>query len=229
MVRNAGKSGRYSHSAYENLCMLTCDEDEHVFGAEGPSGDSITNPIADSDDRNDYIFHEVTLKKEDSLGNGLGFGIVGNRTSGVFVAYVHPSSTQAQKLLPGDRLMACEKCSLRAVTADQAACILRYHMQQHGYLRIAVERKRNGEKLMSVRRMQGRYADRVGQHGDENCPTSAQELTNPHWNQSSRCLDKVLLKMTSSSYTYTSSPMVSSTRLYGYSHYLALPTLFYEF
>lgn len=60
-------------------------------------------------------------------GNGLGFNIVGGKSTGVVIKYVVPGSAADRdgRLLPGDHILQVGAVNLRGFTSDQVASVLR--------------------------------------------------------------------------------------------------------
>lgn len=60
-------------------------------------------------------------------GNGLGFNIVGGKSTGVVIKYVVPGSAADKdgRLLPGDHVLQVGAVNLRGFTSDQVASVLR--------------------------------------------------------------------------------------------------------
>ncbi|CDR32802.1 PDZ domain-containing protein [Caenorhabditis elegans] len=88
----------------------------------------------------------------------MAFRMVGSRSRGIFVDYIHPDSPQSTHLREGDRLLRCNKISLRAVSVDQAASIFRFWMSRSDSLTLLIERRSDGESVMMRRRRQARLS-----------------------------------------------------------------------
>uniref|UniRef100_A0A8R1HSV6 PDZ domain-containing protein n=1 Tax=Caenorhabditis japonica TaxID=281687 RepID=A0A8R1HSV6_CAEJA len=92
--------------------------------------------------------------------NGMAFRMVGSRSCGIFIDYIQPGSSQNGPLREGDRLLRCNKISLRAVSVDQAASIFRFWMSRTSSLILLIERREDGEGVMLKRRRQTRMSMR---------------------------------------------------------------------
>ncbi|UMM11515.1 hypothetical protein L5515_000762 [Caenorhabditis briggsae] len=71
---------------------------------------------------------------------------------------VEKETLESKLLREGDKLLRCNKISLRAVSADQAASIFRFWMNRTDSLTLTVERRADGENVMLRRRRQARLS-----------------------------------------------------------------------
>ncbi|ULU10578.1 hypothetical protein L3Y34_014688 [Caenorhabditis briggsae] len=147
-----------SASAYENTATSFDDE----FDDEIPGFSEDTGVKKAEDVEKETL--EVNIPRDQDQPNGMAFRMVGSRSRGIFIDYVHSDSPQVQwrtlsKLLrEGDKLLRCNKISLRAVSADQAASIFRFWMNRTDSLTLTVERRADGENVMLRRRRQARLS-----------------------------------------------------------------------
>ncbi|CAP24781.2 Protein CBG03982 [Caenorhabditis briggsae] len=194
-----------SASAYENTATSFDDE----FDDEIPGFSEDTGVKKAEDVEKETL--EVNIPRDQDQPNGMAFRMVGSRSRGIFIDYVHSDSPQfgynsaqnypnvqnfvfweqeifsiihslssvlknekimkkfcsqntkfciyVSKLLrEGDKLLRCNKISLRAVSADQAASIFRFWMNRTDSLTLTVERRADGENVMLRRRRQARLS-----------------------------------------------------------------------
>lgn len=101
---------------------------------------------------------QIFIPRDVDQPNGMAFRMVGSRSRGIFIDFVHSDSPQMKTLKEGDRLLRCNKISLRAISVDQAASIFRFWMNRTDSLTLLVERRADGEKVMMHRRRQARLS-----------------------------------------------------------------------
>ncbi|CAB3408303.1 unnamed protein product [Caenorhabditis bovis] len=168
-----------SVSAYDNA-LINCDDERPTTI---PTSSSFSEDVPEVE-KSQIL--EVNIGREVSEPNGMAFRMVGSRSRGIFIAYVHPSSMQASLLRNGDRILKCNGISIRAVSVDQAASILRYWMNHRNSLQLLIERRENGESVMIRRRRQERISMCLDKKEQER-----------HWNLNIEP-SRAMLKMTSS-------------------------------
>ncbi|CAI2307177.1 unnamed protein product [Caenorhabditis sp. 36 PRJEB53466] len=143
-----------SASAYENaVCEDEFDDDDKLCTSTSFFESANEEKIAVETET-----IEVNVPRDAEQPNGIAFRMVGSRSRGVFIDFVHSKSPQSGNLREGDRLLRCNKISLRAVSVDQAASIFRFWMNRVDCLVLLVERRADGESVMLKRRRQARLS-----------------------------------------------------------------------
>ncbi|CAL2029725.1 unnamed protein product [Caenorhabditis brenneri] len=142
-----------SVSAYTNIATSFDDEyEEHVATSTSSSEETIEEEVVEKETL------EVNIPRDYDQPNGMAFRMVGSRSRGIFIDYVHFDSPQSGPLREGDRLLRCNKISLRAISVDQAASIFRFWMNRTDSLTLLIERRSDGESVMLKRRRQARLS-----------------------------------------------------------------------
>ncbi|GMT06296.1 hypothetical protein PENTCL1PPCAC_28470 [Pristionchus entomophagus] len=133
---------------------MTMEEDDstpHRVILRRRSLDAVVSSVAE--------LHTVHLHADANIPGQLGFRLVGNRLSGVYVFGMNQDSQQAKILEDGDKLLLCNGVSLQGFTCEQVANIMRLSLCHDGTLTLLASRAVEIKEKMEDRKARRSYLE----------------------------------------------------------------------